>query len=171
MLTHRATLLIFKLLFFLTTWPANYSGHLQYLWFSLGEKGSLFMLRNCHQISLSAPFAALQPRSENSVTSLDFFFYSPRSTWCTDVQFLCLLDKWFLTESNNRVMFPCVFISQPWHRSWIHVSFGLRSRADFKLGFLCHWIKAAKSKTFSSYYGPFKVLVFLKWKMAPNHQF
>lgn len=37
----------------------------------------------------------------------------------------------------------CVFISQPWHPSWNHVSFGFHSRANFKLGFLGHWIEAA----------------------------
>lgn len=48
---------------------------------------------------------------------------------------LFLLGKSFLKEYKNCLMFLSVFISQPWHRSWIHVSSGLRSRADFKLGF------------------------------------
>lgn len=63
------------------------------------------------------------------------------------------------SQSKNWIMLLCVFISQAWHPFWIHVSFWLRSRADFKLSFLCHWIKAVKSKTFCSYYEPFKIWV------------
>lgn len=63
------------------------------------------------------------------------------------------------SQSKNYIMLLCVFVSQAWHPSWIHVSFWLRSMADFKLSFLCHWIKAGKSKTFCSYYEPFKIWV------------
>lgn len=61
---------------------------------------------------------------------------------------------------------PCVFISQPWHPSWAHVSFGPRPRADFKLGFVYHWISRLQAHNITSYSGPIRVLAFWKWKIA-----
>lgn len=46
-----------------------------------------------------------------------------------EISYVRLLCKQILIDSQSCLTSPCVFISQPWHTSWIHVSFGLSAKA------------------------------------------